>query len=262
MKVAETAARRGHRVRLLERRDQMGGQVRLASAVPGREEVGEVVRHLETQVRKLGVDVRCGVTVTAEDSAFDDADAVVVTTGSQPVDRLIGVRSYQLEPVEGLDAPHVLNCWDLLEHGAEPGHSVVVVDDGEGSWKALSVAAHLARTGHEVQVVTPLPFVAAGLGPYSTGPYMRTVFELGITTHPFSIVRRVTESAVELLKEAREVQLEGVDSVVLCGWHEPVDGLYFDLKARGVPVVRGGDAVAARTILHAVHEGERIARAI
>ena len=61
MKVAETAARRGHEVRLLERREHVGGQVRLATAVPGREEIGEVVRHLETQIRKLGVDLRCGV---------------------------------------------------------------------------------------------------------------------------------------------------------------------------------------------------------
>jgi Pyridine nucleotide-disulphide oxidoreductase len=202
------------------------------------------------------------VTVTPGDEAFEDADTVVITTGSQPVRRLIGVRGYQLEAVEGLDLPHVLDSWDLLERGVVPGRSVVVVDDGEGSWKALSLAAHLARTGHEVQLATPLPFVAAALGPYSIGPYMRTVFDLGIVTHPFSIVRRVTEDAVELLKEQRETRLEGVDSVVLCGWHEPVDGLYFDLKARGVPVVRGGDAVAARTILHAVHEGERIARAI
>jgi NADPH-dependent 2,4-dienoyl-CoA reductase/sulfur reductase-like enzyme len=262
MKVAETAARRGHDVRLLERRDRVGGQVRLASTVPGRHEVGEVVRHLETQVRKLGVDVRCDVTVTSGDEVFDGADAVVIATGSQPVRRLIGVRGYQLEPVEGLDLPHVLDSWDLLERGVLPGRSVVVVDDGEGSWKALSIAAHLARTGHAVQLVTPLPFVAAGLGPYSIGPYMRTVFELGIVTHPFSIARRITEDAVELLEEGRQTRLEGVDSVVLCGWHEPVDGLYFDLKSRGLPVVRAGDAVAARTILHAVHEGERIARAI
>jgi len=262
MKVAEVAARRGHDVRLLERRDDLGGQVRLASNVPGREEVGEVVRHLETQVRKLGVDVRCGVAATADDEALADADAVVVATGSRPVRRLIGVRSYQLEGVPGLDLPHVLDSWDLLEGGAEPAGSVVVVDDGEGSWKALSIAAHLARTGHAVQVVTPLPFVAAALGPYSIGPYMRTVFSLGITTHPFSIVQAVTATTVELLKEDRQATLEGVDSVVLCGWHEPVSDLYFDLRARGVDVTRAGDAVAARTILHAVHEGERIARAI
>jgi mycofactocin system FadH/OYE family oxidoreductase 2 len=262
MKVAETAARRGHEVRLLERRDHLGGQVRIATSVPGREEVGEVVRYLETQVRKLGVDVRCGVTAAADDEVLADAETVVVATGSRPVRRLIGVRSYQLEGVPGLELPHVLDSWDLLEGGAEPGKSVVVVDDGEGSWKALSIAAHLARTGHEVQIVTPLPFVAAALGPYSIGPYMRTVFSLGIVTHPFSIVQAVTETTVDLLREDRPATLDGIDSVVLCGWHEPVSDLYFDLRARGVDVTRAGDAVAARTILHAVHEGERIARAI
>jgi 2,4-dienoyl-CoA reductase-like NADH-dependent reductase (Old Yellow Enzyme family) len=262
MKVAETAARRGHEVRLLERRPHVGGQVRLATAVPGREEIGEVVRHLETQIRKLGVDLRCGVTAAVDDEILRDADEVVIATGSQPVPRLIGVRSYQLEEVAGLDLPHVLNSWDLLERGIVPGHSVLVIDDGEGGWKALSIAAHLARTGHAVQLATPLPFVAAGLGPYSIGPYMRTVFKLGIVTHPFAIVRAVTSTAVELMKEERPVTLTGLDSVVLCGWHEPVDGLYFELKGRGLPVTRVGDAVAARTIMHAIHEGERVARAL
>jgi NADPH-dependent glutamate synthase beta subunit-like oxidoreductase len=249
-------------VTLLERRDQLGGQVRLASSLPGREEIGEVVRHLETQVAKLGVDVRLGVTATPDDEVLKGADAVVIATGSQPVRRLIGVRSFQLEGVDGLALPHVLTSWDLLERGEVPATSVVVVDDGEGSWKALSIAAHLARTGHAVQLVTPLPFVAAGLGPYSIGPYMRTVFSLGIVTHPFSIVRRVTETTVELHKEGHPATLEGIESVVLCGWHEPVSDLYFHLKAQGVDVQRAGDAVAARTILHAVHEGERIARAL
>jgi mycofactocin system FadH/OYE family oxidoreductase 2 len=262
MKVAETAARRGHRVRLLERRDRLGGQVRLASNVPGRHEVGEVVRYLETQVRKLGIDVRCDVEATADGDDLEGADVVVVATGSRPVRRLIGVRSHQLEDVDGLELSHVHTSWDLLEGGVEPAHDVIVVDDGEGSWKALSIASHLARSGHAVQLVTPLPFVAASLGPYSIGPYMQTVFELGIVTHPFSIVRRVTESAVELTKEGRPVTLEHAGSVVLCGWHEPVADLYFDLKARGATVLRVGDAVAARTILHAVHEGERAARAI
>ena len=201
-------------------------------------------------------------TAAADDEIVHDADEVVIATGSRPVPRLIGVRSYQLEEVAGLDLPHVLNSWDLLERGVVPGHSVLVIDDGEGGWKSLSIAAHLARTGHAVQLATPLPFVAAGLGPYSIGPYMRTVFELGIVTHPFAIVRAVTGTAVELMKEQRPVRLTGLDSVVLCGWHEPVDGLYFELKSRGVPVRRVGDAVAARTIMHAIHEGERLARAL
>jgi mycofactocin system FadH/OYE family oxidoreductase 2 len=262
MKVAETAARRGHDVSLLERRRDVGGQVRLAASLPGREEIGEVVRYLETQLRKLSVAVETEVDATGEEILAREPDAVVIATGSRPVRRLIGMRSYQLEPVEGLDQPHVLSSWDVLEAGAVPGASVVVVDDGEGGWKGLSIAAHLARTGHSVQIVTPLPYVAAGLGPFSSGPFMRTAFELGIVGHGFTLVQRIGANSVDVIKESRPTTLDDVDSVVLCGWHEPVDALYFELKRPGLDVQRVGDAVAARTILQAIHEGERVARAL
>jgi hypothetical protein len=41
-----------------------------------------------------------------------------------------------------------------------------------------------------------------------------------------------------------------------------VTGLYFDVKASGIPVERVGDAIASRSMLEAVHEGERAARRI
>jgi hypothetical protein len=53
-----------------------------------------------------------------------------------------------------------------------------------------------------------------------------------------------------------------VDTVILAGWHRPVTDLYFALKGRGVPIERVGDAVASRTMMDAVHEGERAARRI
>ena len=53
-----------------------------------------------------------------------------------------------------------------------------------------------------------------------------------------------------------------VDTVICAGWHRPVSDLYFALKGRGVPVERVGDAIASRTMMEAVHEGERAARRI
>ena len=38
--------------------------------------------------------------------------------------------------------------------------------------------------------------------------------------------------------------------------------MYFGLKDVGVDVVRIGDAIASRTMMEAVHEGERAARAL
>jgi hypothetical protein len=49
---------------------------------------------------------------------------------------------------------------------------------------------------------------------------------------------------------------------VLAGWHRPVTGLYFELKDRGLGVDRVGDAVAARSMLEAIHEAERLARRV
>ena len=53
-----------------------------------------------------------------------------------------------------------------------------------------------------------------------------------------------------------------MNTVVGAGWHRPVNGLYFALKGRGIPVERIGDAIASRTMMEAVHEGERAGRRI
>src|SRR5262249_10449716 len=64
MKAAETLAQRGHRVTLLEREDDLGGQVNLIVKTPGRQEFAWLTRDLERQLRRLGVEIRLGTEVT------------------------------------------------------------------------------------------------------------------------------------------------------------------------------------------------------
>src|SRR5262249_885552 len=66
MKAAETVARRGHDVTLVERDERLGGQVNLILLTPGRDEFGWIVRDLEAQLRRLGVDVRLDHQATPE----------------------------------------------------------------------------------------------------------------------------------------------------------------------------------------------------
>ena len=56
LKVAEIAAKRGHKVTLLEREAVIGGQVRLAARQPEHEIIGEVTRYLEAAVSDQGVE--------------------------------------------------------------------------------------------------------------------------------------------------------------------------------------------------------------
>jgi mycofactocin system FadH/OYE family oxidoreductase 2 len=262
LKAAEIAARAGHDVTLIERRAHVGGQLRLAASVDGREEIAGVITYLETQVNKLGVDVRCGWAPSVEELRALEPDHVIVATGSAPGPDIVGNIARGQFETPGLDRDHVINVWDVLEHSVRVGDRVVVADDGEGTWKAISLALQLSERGHDVHFVTPLAYVGAKLGPFTQNKLVPRIFASTITPHPFASIASVSDTSVTLTERGRERTIEHVDTVVLAGWHRPVNDLYFALKRLGIPVQRVGDAIACRTILEAVHEGERAARRV
>jgi 2,4-dienoyl-CoA reductase-like NADH-dependent reductase (Old Yellow Enzyme family) len=260
LKAAEVAARCGHEVTLLEKRPELGGQLRLAASVKGRSEIAGVYTYLEGQLERLDVDVRLGTDAATPDVLALDPDAVIVASGSAPRRELIGNLAQGVHTTPGLDRDDVHDVWQLLEEGVEPGHRVLVVDDGEGSWKAISIALQLAEDGHDVHLSTPLPHVGAKIGPFSQHKLIPRLFASGMTLHPFASLRAVDDGGATLAEAGAETRLEGLDSVILAGWHHPVNDVYFGLKEAGTAVERVGDAIACRSVMEAVHEGERAAR--
>src|SRR4051794_22879824 len=84
LQAAIAAARSGHRVTVLERDAEAGGQVRWAARVPNRAEFGDLVRNQLHECDRLGVDLRTGTEATVELIEGLHPDAVVVATGSTP----------------------------------------------------------------------------------------------------------------------------------------------------------------------------------
>ncbi|MDV3129917.1 FAD-dependent oxidoreductase [Mycobacterium sp. 21AC1] len=262
MKAAEIAARQGHEVILIERRTRTGGQLRIAAKIEGRGEIAGVIDHLDVMVAKHGVDVRLGWSPTADEVLALDPDHIVVATGSAPGTDIVGNLAQGITCTPGLDQDHVLSVWDVLEENAPVGHRVVIVDDGEGGWKGIGLALQLTDTGHDVEFVTPLPYIGAKLGPFSANLAVPRIHRSGMTTHPFTTVTAIDAGTVHITEKTVPATIGNVDTVILAGWHRPVTDLYFALKNRGVVVERIGDAIASRTMLEAVHEGERAARRI
>jgi NADPH-dependent 2,4-dienoyl-CoA reductase/sulfur reductase-like enzyme len=266
MKAAEIAARQGHEVILFERRAHTGGQLRIASKIKGREEIAGVVDHLDVMIEKHGVDLRLGCSPSAEDVMALRPDHVIVATGSAPASDIVGNLAQGIPFTPGLDQQHVLSVWDVLEDGKRVGQRVVIVDDGEGGWKGIGLALQLQGEAHHVDFVTPLPYVGAKLGPFSANLAVPRIHQSGMTTHPFATMTAVEGSTVHITEQGRPATICDVDTVILAGWHRPVTDLYFTLKDamkdQAVAVERVGDAIASRTMMEAVHEGERAARRI
>lgn len=262
MKAAETAARQGHEVILIERRNRTGGQLRIAAKIEGRGEIGGVIDHLDVMISKHGVDLRLGWSPTADEILALDPDHIIVATGSAPAADIVGNLAQGITHTPGLDQPHVLSVWDVLDEDKPVGHRVAIIDDGEGGWKGIGLALQLQADGHQVEFLTPLPYVGAKLGPFSANLAVPRILKSGMSTHPFTTMTAVDGPTLRIVEKGAAGTLEGVDTVILAGWHRPVTELYFALKNRGVTVERVGDAVASRTMMEAVHEGERAARRV
>jgi len=118
LSAATLLAERGHEVSLFEQGDQVGGQLRLACQVPGKEEFKETLRHFEQKLKDTGVQLHLRMAASPELlMAFDE---VIVATGVRP----------RSPGIPGQDHPKVLSYEDVLSGRVKPGARVAVVGAG------------------------------------------------------------------------------------------------------------------------------------
>jgi 2,4-dienoyl-CoA reductase (NADPH2) len=254
LKAATVAARRGHKVTLLEKADRLGGQVVWASRVSTRAEFGDLVRNLLHELGRLDVDVRTGEAATAESVRADHPDAVIVATGSAP-DRTA---------IPGSEGPEVADVTDILSGAVSPGKRALVIDR-LGFHEATSTAEFMAEQGCEVEVVTQTLYVGQDLGvTLDLENWYRHARRLGIACTPNHSVLFMQDGVVTALHNysGQMVEFPKADTVVLAIHRKADCGLYTALKGTVPELHRIGDCVAPRRAHAAIIEGERAGRAV
>ena len=246
---ALTAARRGHEVTVLERDDVCGGTVRYAAKVPSRAEFGDLVRNLESEARRNGATILCGVDVTASSIREYRPDVVICATGSTPV-----APWWAHEP--GID---VLDVVSVLRDAHELIGEILVVDE-MGFHHATSIAEVLAARGAQVTVASPGMVVGQDLGvTLDMEAWWARAKAAHITQLSSTMVTaRLADGVVVqnvLTGHTRELRCS---VVVLAAPPAPERTLYNELRTLGVDVRLVGDALAPRRAHAAVVDGERV----
>jgi pyruvate/2-oxoglutarate dehydrogenase complex dihydrolipoamide dehydrogenase (E3) component len=253
LEAARVAAQRGHRVTLLERDAQVGGQILIASRAPERAELAGILRYLARQVEKLMVECRLRVEATADSVLAESPDVVIIATGSHP----------HVPLLPGLDGKHVVTDRDVLLDRVEVGERVILVDDVH-TQQGLSTAEHLLDRGRKVDVLSRVFYAGQDVGVTSIAPLYTRLFAKGATFTPHTELVAVEGSAVVVANALTRSQrrIEGVDTVVLAMGSRSTDALYRALKGK-VPVLHAiGDCVAPRGVHQAILEGTRVARTV
>jgi 2,4-dienoyl-CoA reductase-like NADH-dependent reductase (Old Yellow Enzyme family) len=251
MEAARVAALRGHRVTLVERSNDLGGQLQLARRLPGRGEIGVIVDNLARDLGQLPVDVRTGAEASVGLLSEIGADLVIVATGS---------RSYLPDYEES--ELRLTSARGAIE-GEMVGDSVIVFDS-IGDHVGMMTADFLAASGRRVMFVTSCRVPGPGIDPMTSRVLYQRLVDRGVDFHTESKVKRFTDQGVEtthLISGHNRLIRDVVTVVAACGGVAN-DQLYRELR-RLLPEIKAvlvGDALSPRLIEQAIYEGHMAAR--
>ena len=261
LEAARVAAERGHRVTLAEGSSALGGQFRLAGLQPSRGQITDLLGWYARRLEALGVDVRLGVEMRAEDVAAAGADEVIVATGSRPPGTGFQRARPMVDRLPGADDPSVTSIQAVLDGSSEVGRRVLVLDD-LGDWRGLGTALHLAELGHTVTILTAAPVAGGGLFHSAADVPLRQRYARAggqTVTQSTVLAWRPTGATVQSTLTGATSEVPA-DTLVIAEAPVAVTALADALTDAGVAFHQVGDCVAPRRASLAFYEARELAR--
>lgn len=244
LEAARIAALRGHEVGLYDDKQEIGGQLLLAAAPPGKQKLLWFRDYQATQLAKLGVVFELGVKVTPELVEKKQPEAVIVATGSLPI----------VPDIPGLNNERVINAWEILAGKTIIENQKVII--AGGGMVGAEVAELLAEQGNTVTIVEMLPRIAAEMEPLNRQGLIEALQDQNVAELTEHDVVEVVENGLKVRdRNSRELKLIEGDWIVLAMGVEPATELIDALKGKVPQLYIVGDCHQPRTIMAAVYEG-------
>jgi 2,4-dienoyl-CoA reductase-like NADH-dependent reductase (Old Yellow Enzyme family) len=259
LKAAEIAARRGHKVSLVDRESEVGGLLRCVGELGSAAELLGSVAWMEQAIEDLDVDVRLGIEVDAALIAVENPDVVVLATGARP---------NPAAPAECDGSVPILSpadvAWSIWQgHTFDPKDQHVLVVDTLGNLETALAVEALAGRGAAVTVVTPYAQFGPHVGFTHRKDLLDAVYGSGCRVETSSIFTGLQAGRASWRHvHSRSQSEESVDAVVAGVARLPDLSLLDAARSSGARVLLAGDAVAPRTAMHAFREGDNVGRQI
>lgn len=240
MQAAITARQRGFEVDLVEKENRLGGTLWPAGGPDYKADVLKLIKYLETQCYKIGVNVQLNKTVTAN-NVKGDYDKVILAAGASPI----------VPPIKGIE--NTILASDYLTHKATVGKNVVVIGAGLAGTEA---ACDIAKNADSVTLVEMCPdilFTAQHC--LNNDQHLKKMVKVrGVKVEAGAKVTEITDSSVTFERDGEVITI-ACDTILNAVGFKANNQLEDILEEKYEDVIVIGDAVAPRKILTAIHEG-------
>ena len=283
---ALTARERGYKVSLFEIQSDIGGQLNLASKIPGKEEFLGLLEYYRNEIARLGVDLHLNYNISV--SELRSFDEVIISTGVVP--RKVNFKI--------LDNSRVASYVDILSGKAIAGRNVAVLGAGGIGFDVATFLVNNKKSStldisewlKEWGVIDP-EIARGGISPEGPTlvPPMRQVSlfqrkkekvgrRLGKTTgwiHRESLKKKnvkmfsginyekVAPDGLTISYGEEHIDIETLwfDTIVICAGQEPERSLYDALKAENINshIIGGADVASELDAKRAIDQGTRLA---
>lgn len=249
LETARVAALRGHKVTLVEKESQLGGNLIPGGAPEFKHYDHDLIRYYARQMELLGVDVRLNTLVTEADLDAYQPDEIVIATGSTPIDLTFA----------GEQKP--IHAEDVLLSKVESGDHVVVVG---GGLVGCETALWLAQKGKQVTVVEMMPHILGGHGvvPHANQFMLEDLMNHHkVAIHTGTVIENTFADHVTVKKGEEQMEIP-CDTLITCVGYKANDSLYNKLAQGDIPVHNIGDSNKVRNIMAAIWDAYELARGL
>lgn len=239
---ALTAAKRGHKVILCEKADEVGGILRGEQAIPFKYEMYELGVTLGKLAKDAGVEIRLNTPVTKEYAEKENVDALIIAAGSAAI----------VPPIPGLNGDNVVIVNNYYLEQDRVSDSVVVLGGGLAGCEA---AIHLAQEGKTVHLVEMRAELAPDANIRHRPIMLKEIEKNNIQVHLGFKGLNVTQEGVVCADQNGEEHLVPGTSVICALGQRPRRNVVDELIDCAPYVAQIGDCVKASTITTAIYQG-------
>lgn len=209
MEAAITAAKRGHDVTLVEKSNQLGGNLHPAGAAYFKEDIRKLCEVLIKRVQDADVKIIMNTEVTPGYVERFHPDALFVAIGSNEL----------CPPIKGMELPHVIMAIDAELHPEKLGKKVAIMGGGLVGGEA-AISFH--HEGKDCSIIEMKGKIAEEVNSFYRGGLMPEI-EKAATCYVNTKVKEIVSEGVLCERDGEEFVVEADSVVCALGFRAPYD---------------------------------------